>query len=62
MENKLDLVQGENICELNRQFPVIFDKSYKEYKEKMLKSTLGIKSQIPWILFLMVLYYMLATI
>ena len=34
MVNKLDIVQEENLCELVRQFPVIFDKSHKGYKEK----------------------------
>ena len=30
MENKLDIFQEENLCELVHQFPVIFDKWYKE--------------------------------
>ena len=30
MENKLGIVQEENLCELVHQFPVIFDKGYKE--------------------------------
>ena len=34
MENKSDIAQEENLCELVRQFPVIFDKSHKGYKEK----------------------------
>ena len=34
MENKLDIVQEENLCELVRQVPVIFDKFRKGYKEK----------------------------
>ena len=34
MENKLSKVQEENLCELVRQYPVIFDKSHKGYKEK----------------------------
>ena len=34
MENKSDIFQEENLCELVRQFPFIFDKSHKEYKEK----------------------------
>ena len=34
MENKLDIVQEENLCELVWQFPVIFDKSHKGHKEK----------------------------
>ena len=34
MVSKLDIVQEENLCELVRQFPVIFDKSHKGYKEK----------------------------
>ena len=33
MENKLDRVQEENLCELVRQFPVIFAKSHKGYEE-----------------------------
>ena len=32
--NKLDINQEENLWELVRQFPVIFDKSHKGYKEK----------------------------
>ena len=34
MENKLSIVQEENLCELVRQYPVIFDNSHKGYKEK----------------------------
>ena len=34
MENKLSIVQEENLCQLARQYPVIFDKSHKGYKEK----------------------------
>ena len=34
MDNKLSIVQKENLCELVRQYPVIYDKSYKGYKEK----------------------------
>ena len=34
MENKFSIVQEENLCELIRQYPVIFDKSHKGYKEK----------------------------
>ena len=34
MENKLDIVQEQNLHDLVRQFPVIFDTSYKGYKEK----------------------------
>ena len=34
MENKLSIVQEENLCELVCQYPVIFDKSHKCYKEK----------------------------
>ena len=34
MENKLSIVQEENLCELVRQYPVIFDKSHKGYKGK----------------------------
>ena len=34
MENKLHIVQEENLCELVRQFPVIFYKFQKGYKEK----------------------------
>ena len=34
MENKLIIVQEENHWELVRQYPVIFDKSHKGYKEK----------------------------
>ena len=34
MENKLGVVWEENLCELVRQFPFIFDKSHKKYKEK----------------------------
>ena len=30
MENKLDIFQEENLCELVHQCPVIFDKGYKE--------------------------------
>ena len=28
------MVQGENLCELVRQYPFVFDKSQKSYKEK----------------------------
>ena len=34
MENKLSIVQEENLCELVHQYPVIFDKSHNGYKEK----------------------------
>ena len=34
MENKFSIVQEENLCKLVRQYPVIFDKSHKGYKEK----------------------------
>ena len=34
MENKLSIVQEENLCELVYQYPVIFDKSHNGYKEK----------------------------
>ena len=34
MEKKSDIVQEENLCELIRQFPVIFDKSHKGYTDK----------------------------
>ena len=34
MENKLSTEQEENLCELVRQYPVIFDKCHKGYKEK----------------------------
>ena len=35
MQNKLSVVQEENLCELARQYPVIFDKFHKSYKEKV---------------------------
>ena len=34
MKNKLSIVQEENLCKLVRQYPVVFDKSQKGYKEK----------------------------
>ena len=34
MENKLDIVQEENLCELIRHFPVILGKSHKGCREK----------------------------
>ena len=34
MENRLSIVQEENLCELVRQYPVVFDKSHKSYREK----------------------------
>ena len=34
MENKLSIVQEENLCELVCQYPIVFDKSHKGYKEK----------------------------
>ena len=37
MENELSIVQEENLFELVRQYPVIFDKSHKGYKEKDVK-------------------------
>ena len=37
MENKLYIVQEENLCELGRQLTVIFDKSRKGYKEENAK-------------------------
>ena len=30
----LSLVQVENLCELVRQYPILFDKSQKGYKER----------------------------
>ena len=39
MENKLTIVREENLCELVRQYPVIFDKSRKDYKEKDVKES-----------------------
>ena len=39
MENKLSIVREENLCELVRQYPVIFDKSRKDYKEKDVKES-----------------------
>ena len=43
-ENKLDIVQEENFCELVRQFPVIFDKFTKDTKKKtsLLYRVLGV--------------------
>ena len=37
MDNKLSIVQKENICELVRQYPAIIDKSHKGYTEKNLE-------------------------
>ena len=34
MENKLSIVQEENLCELALQYPVICDISHKGYEEK----------------------------
>ena len=34
MQNKLSIVQEENLCELAPQYTVIFEKSHKGYKEK----------------------------
>ena len=34
MENKLSIVQEENLYELVCQYPVMSDKSHKGYKEK----------------------------
>ena len=31
------MVQGENLCELVRQYPFVFDKSHKSYKEKVVE-------------------------
>ena len=43
-ENKLDIVEEENFCELVRQFPVIFDKFTKDTKKKtsLLYRVLGV--------------------
>ena len=37
MENKLSIVQEENLCQLAWQYPVIFDKSHKGCKEGDVK-------------------------
>ena len=37
MENKLSMVQEENLCQLVWQYPVIFDKSHKGCKEGHVK-------------------------
>ena len=39
MDNKLSIVQKENLCELVRHYPVIFDKCHKGYKEKDMEKT-----------------------
>ena len=46
MENKLDIVQEENLREFVRQFPVIFDKSHKGYKEYKDTAVFHLKQDI----------------
>ena len=62
LENKLDIIQEENFCETVRQFPVIFDKSRKGYKEKdaEVNAWNKIANYLDFILDGM--YYILATI
>ena len=62
MGKKLDIAQQENLCELVCQFPVIFYKSHKGYKEKHVEVNVWneIANSLDFISDVM--YYILATI